>query len=124
MRRQIKGQLNIFMFLTDEQTSQYHKAPRHSWEYYRITKERYKALTATIRSGRYADLASQAAHTASPDIAEYILLSVKKNLSYEGLERLWQLREIERMACCRTDFYGYRRYFYHLFDLELKKRNL
>ena len=99
----------------------YQKAPRHPWEYYNIDKKRYKQLTEYIQSGRYAALASQAAHTANKDIAEYILLSVKENLSYEGLQRLWDLKKIERMACGRSDFYGYRRYFIHLFDLEIRR---
>lgn len=110
-------QMSIF----EPSEPKYQKAPRYSWEHYGITKERYRQLTEYIQSGKYAVLASQVAHTANEDIAEYILLSANKNLSYEGLERLWQLREIERMACCRTDFYGYRRYFYHLFDLELRR---
>lgn len=99
----------------------YQKAPRYSWEYYGITKERYKQLTEHIRSGRYATLDSQAAHTANKDIGEYILLSVIKNKSYDELQRMWELREIERIPCCRTDFYGYRRYFYSLFDRELRR---
>lgn len=100
---------------------QYQSAPRHSRKYYGISKGRYRQLKEYIRSGRYASLASSAAHTANKDIAEYILLSVKENLSYEGLQRLWDLKKIERMACGRSDFYGYQSLFYHLFDLEVKK---
>lgn len=99
----------------------YQKAPRYSWEYYGISKERYRQLTEYIQSGRYASLASQVAHTANKDIAEYILLSVKKNLSYEGLRRLWELREIERIPCGRSDFYGWRRYTYSLIDKEFRR---
>lgn len=121
MRGQIKGQLNIFMFLMQE-PPKYRKAPRYPLSHYNLTKADIKRFDKMIRSGGiYYSLASQAAHTAVPDIAEYILLSVTKNLSYEGLQTLWELKEIERMACCRTDFYGYRRYFYHLFDLELRR---
>lgn len=100
---------------------QYQPAPRHSRKYYGISKERYKELKKYIRSGRYAALASQAAHTANKDIAEYILLSVKENLSYEGLQRLWDLKKIERMACGRSDFYGYQSLFYSIFDRELRR---
>lgn len=100
---------------------QYQSAPRYSRKYYGISKERYKELKKYIRSGRYAALASQAAHTANKDIAEYILLSVKENLSYEGLQRLWDLKKIERMACGRSDFYGYQSLFYSLFDRELRR---
>lgn len=99
----------------------YQKAPRYPWDYYGITKERYKRLTEYIRSGKYASLASQAAHTANKDIAEYILLSVTKNKSYDELQKKWELREIERMACGRSDFYGWRRYFYSIFDKEIRR---
>ena len=99
----------------------YQKAPRHPWDYYGISKERHKQLTEYIQFGGYASLVLQAAHTANKDIAKYILLSVTKNLSYEGLQRLWELREIERVPCGRTDFYGYRRYFYSIFDKEIRR---
>lgn len=99
----------------------YNKAPRYPWDYYGITKERYKQLTEYIHSGKYESIATQAAHTANKDIEKYILLSVKENLSYDGLQRLWDLKKIDRMACGRSDFYGYRRYFYHLFNERMKE---
>lgn len=111
-------QLSIF---DEPPAPTYQKAPRHPWSYYNISKERYKQLTEYIRSGKYASLASQTAHRANKTIARYILLSIEKNLSYEGLERLWQLREIERMACGRSDFYGWRREFYGLFNEKIKE---
>ncbi len=95
--------------------------PRHSWKHYGISKERYRQLTEYIQSGRYAYLASQAAHTANKTLSEYIMLSITKNLSYEGLEKLWGRGEIERMQYGRTDFYGVRRYAIHLFDLEMRR---
>lgn len=110
-------QMSIF----DIAKPRFQKAPRYPWQYYGITKTRYRELTEAIRSGKYASLASHMAHTANKDIAWYILLSVEKNLSYEGLQRLWDLKEIERMPESRTNFYGWKRYFYHLFDLELKR---
>lgn len=111
-------QLRIF---DTPQKPQYQSAPRHSWQYYGISKERYRKLTEYIQSGKYTSVARQAAHAANKEIAEYILLSVKKNLSYDELQKMWELKKIERMACCRTDFYGYRRYAMHLFDLEMRK---
>lgn len=95
--------------------------PRYSWEYYGISKERHRQLTEYIQSGRYAPVARQAAHTANKDIAEYILLSVIKNKSYDALRTKWELKEMEQIPYCRTDFYGIRRYFYHLFDLEVRR---
>lgn len=99
----------------------YQSAPRYSFSYYGISKSREKQLTEYIQSGRYNSVARQAAHAANKDIAEYLLLSVTKNLSYDELRKMWELKKIERMACCRTDFYGYRRLFYHLFDLEVRR---
>lgn len=110
-------QLSIF----EPPPSQSKSAPRHSWKYYGITKERYRQITEYIQSGRYASMASQAAHRANEMIAEYILLSVTQNKSYDALRVKWELKEMERIPYCRTDFYGYRRYFYHLFDLEISR---
>lgn len=111
-------QLSIF---GAPQDSQCHSVPRHPWQYYGISKERYRQLTGYIRSGRYASLASQAAHKANKTIAEYILLSVKENKSYDAFRVKWELKEMERIPYCRTDFYGIRRYFYSLFDKELRR---
>ncbi len=97
---------------------QYQIAPRRSWNYYGITKERYRYLTECIQSGRYTSLASQAAHTANEMIAEYLIKSIVENKSYDKLEFDDKLG---RICYGRTDFYGCRRFFYHLFNLELKK---
>lgn len=99
----------------------HHSVPRHSWEYYGISKARYRQLTEYIQSGRYAPVARQAAHTANEMIAEYILLSVTQNKSYDALKVKWELKEMERIPYCRTDFYGIRRYAMHLFDLEMRR---
>ena len=111
-------QLSIF---DTPQETQYHSVPRHSWQHYRITKERYRQLTEYIQSGRYVPVTRQAAYRANEMIAEYILLSVTQNKSYDALRAKWELKEIERIPYCRTDFYGIRRYFYHLFDLEIRR---
>lgn len=110
------GQLSIF-----EPPPQQTGTPRHPWEYYDISKARYRQLTEYIRSGRYASIASQAAHRANKDVAEYILLSVRENKSYDALEKLWARGEIERIPYGKTDFYGVRRYAIHLFDLEMRR---
>lgn len=109
-------QLSIF-----EPPPKHPGTPRYTWQHYGITKARYRMLTEYIHSDRYASLASQAAHRANKDIAEYILLSVTQNKSYDALRVKWELKEMERIPYCRTDFYGIRRYFYYLFDLELRK---
>lgn len=107
--------------ILDTPKPQRKKAPRYPWEHYDIDEKRYKELTAMIRSGKYTSLASSAAHSADTEIAEYILLSVMEKRSYEGVE---YVEGLGRIPCGRTDFYGYRRYFYHLFDLEVRKRNV
>ena len=111
-------QLSIF---DTPQDPQHHSVTRHSWRHYGITKERYMQLTEYIQSGRYASLVSQAAHRANETIAEYILLSVTQNKSYDALRAKWELKEMDRIPYCRTDFYGIRRYFYSLFDKELRR---
>lgn len=111
-------QLSIF---DTPQEPKHHSPPRHSWQHYGISKERYRQLTEYIQSGRYTSVARQAAHTANETIAEYILLSVTQNKSYDALRVKWELKEMERIPYCRTDFYGWRRYTMHLFDLEMKK---
>ena len=103
------------------QEPQYQGTPRHPLKYYGLTKKRVEELEKLIQSGRYASLASQAAHTANKDIAEYILLSVTQNKSYDAFRVKWELKEMERIPYCRTDFYGIRRYAIHLFDLEMRK---
>ena len=100
---------------------QYQSAPRYSWRYYGISRERYRQLTEYVQSGRYASLASWAAHTANQDIAEYILLSVTQNNSYDTLRAKWELKEMERIPYCRTDFYGIRRYFFSIFNEKMKE---
>lgn len=112
-------QSNIF-----EQTPKQTGTPRYSWEHYGISKARYRQLTEYIQSGRYASLASQAAHRSCEEFAEYILLSAMKNLSYEGLEKLWAREEIERMPCGRSDFYGWRRYFFSVMDKKMREIGL
>ncbi|RKI44216.1 hypothetical protein D7V86_03845 [bacterium D16-51] len=101
---------------------QHHSAPpRHSWEHYGITKERYRQLTEYIQSGRYDPLVSLAAYTANETIAEWVLLSVKENKSYDALKVKWELKEMERIPYCRTDFYGIRRYFFSVFNKKMKE---
>ena len=111
-------QLSIF---DTPQEPKYHSVPRRSWQHYGISKERYSQLTEYIQSGRYASLASQAAHRANEMIAECILLSVKENKSYDALRVKWELKEMERIPYCRTDFYGIRRYFFSIFNEKMKE---
>lgn len=113
------GFSQISIFETKQQQSK--SSPRHSWEYYGIDKKRYNRLVEYIRSGIYDTLASHSANMANKTISGHILLSVKENKSYDALKAKWELKEMEQMPYCRTDFYGIRRYAMHLFDLEMKK---
>lgn len=94
-----------------------------TWNDYGISKSRYKKLKALCQRKEYDALTQSAAYATNPEIAEYILFSVKKNMSYDALEVKWELREVEQMPCCRTDFYGYRRLFYHNLDSILREKN-
>ena len=111
-------QLSIF---DTPQEPQYQSVPRHSLSYYGLTYKRVDELEKLIRSGEYSRLASSVAHTADNNVAEYILLSITKKLSYEGLEKLYGCGEIDRMPCSRTGFYYTKKYFYSLFDKELRR---
>lgn len=94
------------------------KLPRLvTWKDYGITRERLKELKKLCRLPENAAKTRCAAHRASEMLSEYILLSVRENLSYDDLEFNSRLG---RIPCGRTDFYGYRRLFFHHFDLILK----
>lgn len=99
----------------------YPQVSRHPLKYYGLTKKRVKELEKVIQSGRYADIASYSAHRANEMIAEYILLSIRESKSYDALRVKWELREMEQIPYCRTDFYEIRRYAIHLFDLEMRR---
>jgi len=108
--------------LFDLPKSQHKKLIRdYTWQDYGISKARYRELRDLCRSGKYDALVRSAAHRAAPDIEQYIYLSVVKNKSYRALEAKWDLGEMERMPYNHNDFYGYRRYFYYLFDKELRE---
>ena len=111
------GFVQLSIFELSHQTG----APRHSWQHCGITEECYGQLTQYIQSGRYISLASQAANTANEMIAEYLIMSIAENKSYDALRVKWELKEMEQIPYCRTDFYGIRRYFMSLFDKEMRR---
>lgn len=94
------------------------KLPRLvTWKDYGITRERLKELKKLCCLPENASITRCAACRASEMLSEYILLSVRENLSYDDLEFNSRLG---RIACGRTDFYGYRRLFFHLFDESMR----
>lgn len=93
---------------------------RASYADYGITSERLDELMKIVRSGQYDDLVQSAARRADEQVAGNIVLSVKRNMSYETLEARQAAGEIERVAIGRSDFYGTRRLFFHYLDTALK----
>lgn len=109
-------QLNIFN-LTDDK--KYMSAPRATWEEYGLDDKSYrKMLYEVCRSGKYEKIIKQVAYQTCPDIAEHLIKSVTQKKSYDKIE--FDL-ELGRICVGKTNFYGYRRLFYHLFDLEVRK---
>ena len=95
---------------------------RASYADYGITPQRLEDLMMIVRTGKYDQLVQSAAHAANESIAEYILLSVKENKSYDASEKLWARGDIERIPYGKTDFYGARRLFFYYLDCALKER--
>lgn len=114
-----KGQITIFEFLSlFVPKKKSNAAPRASLADYGLTKQRCRELSAIIRSGEYTPLAYTAARRTSETLAPWIIKSVMKKRSYDRLE---YDRELGRIPCGRTDFYGYQRKFFYYFDLEIRK---
>lgn len=89
-----------------------------TWSDYRLDNKRYrKKLKYMCQDRKYKDIVRSAAYQSSIDIAEFLIKSVTKNKSWDDLEYDF---ELGRICIGRTDFYGYRRLFYHNFDKALK----
>lgn len=95
---------------------------RASYADYGITPQRLEELMMIVKSGKYDQLVQSAAHRANKDIAEYLIISIAQNKSYDALEKMWARGEIARIPCGKTDFYGTRRLFFHYLDCALKAR--
>lgn len=93
---------------------------RASWADYGISKKRLNELWEIVKSDKYADIVYSAACAVDKRVAEHILKSIIENKSYDALRVKWELKEMERIPYCRTDFYGIRRQFFHYLDLALK----
>lgn len=96
-------------------------APRTSLADYGLTEERCRELAALVCSGKYADIVTSAACAASDTLAPWLVKSVVERLSYDKLERMWDLGKIERAPVGRSDFYAYRRKFYYNLDVILRE---
>ncbi len=97
---------------------QYQSAPRYSWGHYGLDDKVYrKKLYTMCQSGKYDSIIRQAAHQTNEDVALYLVKSVTQNKSYDKIEFD---RELGRICVGKSDFYGYRRYFYYLFSKKIK----
>ena len=99
----------------------YQGAPRTGFNEYGISQERYKEMRNGCAEGKYGLETLSKACRGLEFIKPWIILSVTKSKSYDALKIKWQLKEIEQMPCCRTDFYGFRRKFYHNLDVILRE---
>ncbi|MCI9008623.1 MAG: hypothetical protein HFI13_11000 [Lachnospiraceae bacterium] len=85
---------------------------RRSYSEYGITKQRLAELKRGCRAGIYPPEILTAACAGIERISPWILLSVRQGKSFDRLQILWELGEMERPPYCRTDFYSYRRQFF------------
>lgn len=95
------------------------KGIRASYGDYGITPERLNELIDIVKSNKHDAVVLSAAHRADEHAAEHIVLSVKRNMSYEALEARQAAGKIERITLGRSDFYGTRRLFFHYLDTAL-----
>lgn len=90
----------------------------YSWEDYGIDRNRLNELKEYCKDKKYKEQVTMSAYLAEPYVAKWIIKSVCTGKTYEKVE---YDRELGRIPCGRTDFYGYRRRFYDIFDLEMRK---
>ena len=101
--------------------TEYQCAPRMGYNEYGISRERYIEMRNGCADGRYRSETLSKACRELEFIESWIVLSVTKSLSYDALQRQWDLGDIKRMPCGRSDFYGFRRKFYHNLDVILRE---
>lgn len=93
-------------------------APRLSFEAYNISRERYIELRGGCAAGKYSRETLSKACRGLEFIEPWIILSVTKSKSYDLIEFDYKLG---RIPVGRSDFYGFRRKFYHNLDMLLKE---
>lgn len=101
------------------------KNPRFmTWDDYGITRQEYKQLHELCMSGRDSGLLQTLINAAAVEtnrmIAAHIVESVTEGKTYEQIE---YSKRFGRIACGRTDFYGYRRKFYAVLKRMLEAGN-
>ena len=93
-------------------------APRLSFEAYSISRERYIELRDGCAAGKYSRETLSKACRGLEFIEPWIILSVTKSKSYDLIELDYKLG---RIPIGRSDFYGFRRKFYHNLDVILRE---
>lgn len=92
-------------------------APRLGFDAYNISRERYLELRNGCAEGKYNPETLREACRGLEFIKPWILLSVTKSKSYDLIEFHAKLG---RIPIGRSDFYGFRRKFYHNLDCLLR----
>lgn len=92
-------------------------APRLGFDAYNISRERYRELRNGCVTGKYSLETLSEACREFGFIKPWIILSVTKSKSYDLIEFH---AELGRIPIGRSDFYGYRRQFYHNLDCLLR----
>lgn len=98
--------------------TKYQGALRLSFDAYNISRERYRELRNGCALGKYSLETLSKACSGLEFIKPWILLSVTKSKSYDLIEFDCKLG---RIPIGRSDFYGYRRKFYHNLDVILRE---
>ena len=92
--------------------------PRLGFDAYNISRERYLELRNGCATGKYSPELLSRACIGFEFMEPWILLSVTKNKSYDRIE----YSKLGRIPIGISNFYGYRRKFYHNLDEMLKER--
>lgn len=87
-----------------------------------ISRERIHELQSGCMTGKYTPEMLSKACEEFKFLEPWILLSVTKDCSYDAMMIKWELRELERPAVGRSDFYGFRRKFFYNLDMLLNQR--
>ena len=98
--------------------TEYQRAPRMGYSEYGISRERYLELCNGCAEGKYNPETLSKACRGLEFIKPWIILSVTKSKSYDLIEFN---SELGRVPVGRSDFYGFRRKFYHNLDVILRE---
>lgn len=88
---------------------------------YGIAEQRLAELQDGCRAGIYPPEILKAACKEFEFIEPLILLSIRQGKSFDRLQILWELGEMERPAVSRSGFYRFRRRFFANLDVILRE---